>query len=494
MASASPAIGLRYWPRVVVGLLLSACATLITLPERLAVGLLLRVWRPRRAAPVFILGYYRSGTTFLQFLLDRDPGLASPKWNEALAPQGFLMSWTVLRFVLLPFLGSSRPQDNVSFGSDYPAEDDFALCNWSMASSLPSRHVTPSLASHYQRFDSLDGLTPGEHARWAWHQRALVDKLGLAHPGRRALLKSPCHTGRVRHLLALFGPETRFIHISRHPHAVLRSNTGLFDALDPIYHLEDPVSREEIERRILDDYLATEARFEAEKALIPPGRLARIRLPDLQADPLGEVDRVYRELGLPLSRAAVEGIRLYLDAEKDFQGNRHPGWTDEEKARLEPALAEMTARFEAGPAARPRVEPGLPAVMAPGQRPWRLAAGVFLALATGVLASVGWGLAMAWFNRPCHPLWCWPIGVVAGLLARWPAGRGAAALGAVAVAVSCGSFLAAALVVSTLTGVGPWTEWLGNPVGLPAWLFTANVAFWWYTGGMCAWKLATRRW
>lgn len=489
-----PPIGFRFWPRVLVGLLLSTCATLITLPERVAVGLLLRLWRPRRAAPVVILGYYRSGTTFLQFLLDRDPALVSPRWNQALAPQGYLVSWTFLRFLLLPFLGGNRPQDNVSFGSDFPAEDDFALCNWAMASSLPSRHVVPSLEAHYRRFDHLDDLSPEEHARWAWHQRALVDKLLLTRPGRRVLLKSPCHTARIRHLLALFGPDTRFVYISRHPHAVFRSNIALFDALDPIYHLEDPVSREELERRILTDYLATEARYDSDRSLIPSGRLAEVRLSDLQADPLGEVRRIYRELDLSLSEEALERMRLYLDGEKDYRGNKHAGWTEAEKARLEPPLAELTRRFEAGPPALPKVAPEPPAMLAPRQRVPRLMAGVAMALAAGLLGSVLWGGAMAFLDRPCHPLWCWPIGVVAGLLARRPAGRGSLILGAAAALASCGSFPVAAMLASAWADTGPWTEWLANPVGLPPWLFAANVGFWWYTGGMSAWKLATRRW
>ena len=43
------------------------------------------------------------------------------------APQGFLLSWTLLRFFLLPFLSRTRPQDNVAFAADIPAEDLLAL-------------------------------------------------------------------------------------------------------------------------------------------------------------------------------------------------------------------------------------------------------------------------------------------------------------------------------------------------------------------------------
>lgn len=494
LTAPTPTLSWKYVPRIAVGLILSAVATLITLPERLAIGVLLRVWRPRREAPVIILGYYRSGTTFLQFLLDRDPALVSPKWNEALAPQGYVLSWTLLRYLLLPFLGGNRPQDNVSFGSDFPAEDDFALCNWAMASSLPSRHVVPELESHYQRFDSLNHLSKAEYSRWAWHQQALVDKMLLLHPHRRALLKSPCHTARVKHLMALFGPQTRFIHITRHPHAVFRSNVALFDALDPIYHLQDPLSRDELERRILADYLATEAQFEADRSAIPPGMLAEVRLPDLQADPLGEVQRLYRELDLPLSNAAVERMRLYLDAEKDYRGNKHAGWTDAEKARLEPALATLTRQFESGPPTIAKVPITAPAILDPAVRYPRLLVGALLAAAVAMAGGVVWGSTMVWFDRPCHPFWCWPIGVIAGLASRFLSVRGSTLLGAFAAVAACGSLILAGVTAGWVSGVGPWTGWLSNPVGLPGWLFIPNIVFWWYVGGMSAWKTAIRRW
>ena len=65
---------------------------LLTLPERLILALYLRLRGraiDRRPAPVFILGYYRSGTTFLQFLLNCDPNLYSPRRRQTFSPQGF---------------------------------------------------------------------------------------------------------------------------------------------------------------------------------------------------------------------------------------------------------------------------------------------------------------------------------------------------------------------------------------------------------------------
>ena len=44
----------------------------------------------RVEAPVFILGHYRSGTTYLHELLSNDPGFASPNRFQAFNPSTFL--------------------------------------------------------------------------------------------------------------------------------------------------------------------------------------------------------------------------------------------------------------------------------------------------------------------------------------------------------------------------------------------------------------------
>jgi hypothetical protein len=92
-----------------------------------------------------------------------------------------------------------------------------------------------------------------------------------------------------------------------------------------------------------------------------------------------------------------------------------------------------------------------------------------------------------------------PILVLAHRGCRWIgfaflAVRGSPVLGAIAAIAACASLFLAALTAEWLSGVGPWTDWLSRPVGLPAWLFIPNIVFWWHVGGMSAWKTATRRW
>lgn len=339
-----PRIPPAYWPRLVLLLLASAAITVTSLPERLILGVWLRLWPPkieRHQAPVFVLGYFRSGTTFLHNLLAADPILRSPRWAEVLAPQTFVVGWVIFRYLLVPFLPLARLDAVVPVGMDLPAEDDFALNNWGGVSILAGRAVLPRQQGFYNRFHDLDALTVRERRRWQSYQRAFVQKLMLISDGRRLVLKSPSHTARIRFLLELF-PGAKFVHISRPPAVVFRSNLFLARELQRAFALQPPLPEDEQEEIIACEYLATEQRYLADKALVPPGDLAEVRLQDLSADPVGEMRRVYRELGLPFSPGFEERLSAVATAFGRRTPHPHAALTEAQRARvarLEPLAA-----------------------------------------------------------------------------------------------------------------------------------------------------------
>ncbi|HMO86125.1 MAG TPA: sulfotransferase, partial [Lacipirellulaceae bacterium] len=79
-----------------------------------------------REPPLFILGHWRAGTTFLHELLIRDPDHAYPTTYRCFAPHHFVLTE---RFItpwsgfLLP---ARRPMDNMAAGWERPQEDEFA--------------------------------------------------------------------------------------------------------------------------------------------------------------------------------------------------------------------------------------------------------------------------------------------------------------------------------------------------------------------------------
>jgi len=344
-------IPLAYWPRLGLLLLLSGITTVASLPERVIVGAWLQVRPPRMErdqAPVFVLGYFRSGTTFLQNLLAADPGLRAPSWPQVLAPQTFVLGWALLRYLFVPSLPLTRLDAVVPVGAKLPAEDDFALNNLGGMSVLAGRAVLPRRQAFFNRFHDLDALSKDELNRWRSHQFAFVQKLTLVAGGRRLLLKSPSHTARVRYLLELF-PGAKFVHISRSPEAVFRSNLILASELQRAFALQPPLPEDEQEEIIAHEYLATETHYLTDRARIPAADLAEVRLDDLTADPVGEMKRIYGELGLPFSRGCEDRMLRVAATFATQARNRHPDLTERQKARVA-RLAPLAAAFGHAPA------------------------------------------------------------------------------------------------------------------------------------------------
>ncbi len=321
--------------------------TVLTLPERVVLTPLLRRAKRLEAASgkrgpliVFVLGYYRSGTTHLHYLLSADRGFVTPRWYQTLAPAGFVLSWSVTRWLLVPFLGGSRPQDDVAYGPEWPAEDDFAVNNLSATGTLIGRTVLPERWKHYRRYHTLDGLTAAELALWRWAQWSFVKRIewsswlarwieraisrvdGRGSQPRVILLKTPAHTARVSELVRLFGWErVRFVHLSREAGAVVRSNVAMHSRLGP-YLLADAPAKGETQERIIEEYVETERRFLADVDAMgerAEGRVSRLRYQDLIADPMAEVERVYQELGLSLTADARERMERYLSRVRDYR-------------------------------------------------------------------------------------------------------------------------------------------------------------------------------
>ena len=84
--------------------------------------------------PVFIVGHWRSGTTYLHELMSCDDRFASPTSYQCFAANHFLLSERVVPKLLWFLMPSKRPMDNVKFGWNVPQEDEFALCSMGVPS------------------------------------------------------------------------------------------------------------------------------------------------------------------------------------------------------------------------------------------------------------------------------------------------------------------------------------------------------------------------
>ena len=419
-----------YWPRLAAALCASALATAITLPERILIALWFRMHRPapdQIRQPVFILGAPRSGTTHLQWLLDCDPNFFSPKWFQTLAPQGFILSWTFLRLILIPFMPATRPADAMIAAPDFPSEDGFALNNWTLASDIPGWSVLPRAHRFYYRFNDLRDLTPSEHSRWCRYQLAFMRKLSLISGRRKLLIKTPAHTARVDTLLKLF-PEAKFIHISRHPHNVIRSNISMTQMTQRLYTLQDPLSPEETEQNLVDKVLNAERSYLEARSRIPQGQLAELRLQDLLADPIGELKRIYSELNLTFTETFEHRLFVYLDSTRDYTPNIHPQWSDEQVRRLTPIFAPFVEQFRHNQPTIPKVDPPRPPSESAKGLQIRRRNATIVGFVTALGCAVAW-LILANLTNDRIDWLVWPAGIAIGYASLLTVRRGSLKLG-----------------------------------------------------------------
>lgn len=334
------AVGAKYLPRLLAVLAFSSVNTLLSLPERLLLPLLL-VGR-RIQAPVFILGVHRSGTTHLHNLMALDEQFVTPRAYQIMNPVGFLFSGWLLTPLLGAFSPWKRPMDSVRFHIFAPNEEEFALAGLSRLS--PYWGLTfPRQAIDYDRFIFPEDFTPAELKSWKRHYLTFLRKLTL-WSGKRPLLKNPHNTARVGALLEMF-PQARLVHIFRHPHAVYRSNLHMAREGHCVHQLQDPDEQCNYSTRFLDNYAAMESSYYRHTAGLPAAQAVDVAYERLDRDPIGSIREIYRELNLDFTPQFEGRLRAYLETVKDYEKNRFRPMPLAEQQLVYGKLSSLFARW-----------------------------------------------------------------------------------------------------------------------------------------------------
>jgi hypothetical protein len=271
--------------------------------------------------PVFIIGHWRSGTTFLHELLHLDNRFVSPTTYQCFAPHHFLITQWWMHTLGGWLMPKQRPMDNMAAGWERPQEDEFAL----LTLGAPTPYVRmafPNDPPPYSEFLDMQGCRPDDLARFERAMTAFVKLLAFAAPGKRVLLKSPPHTGRIEVLSKLF-PGAKFIHITRNPYSLFPSTTRLWHSLDEVQGLQFPKDIG-LEEYVFDCLTRMYGGFEDQRKRLPPDSVYDLRYEDLVADPVAEVEKMYAACGLG-DFAGVRGpLTEYVAGQKDYQTNKHP--------------------------------------------------------------------------------------------------------------------------------------------------------------------------
>ena len=115
----------------------AASSSMLYLMQQLVYGRRINATEPV-APPIFILGHWRTGTTFLQEMLSHDPRLTSPSNYQVYSANHFLLTEDLAVKYLNFLLPSKRPMDNVTLKWESPQEDEWAPGYYSVLCEDPN--------------------------------------------------------------------------------------------------------------------------------------------------------------------------------------------------------------------------------------------------------------------------------------------------------------------------------------------------------------------
>ena len=267
--------------------------------------------------PLFVLGHWRSGTTFLHDLLSIDNRFAYPTLYQATFPHGFLTTERLVGRLMRPLMPPHRPQDNMKLDPAAAWEDENVMCAQGFRTPYLG-WAFPHRINYYDQFLTFANASPDDVAQWKTYFRLFLKKLAFKH-GKPLILKSPPHTARIKLLLELF-PDAKFVHICRDPYAVFQSSVHSFKKVMPICRLQ-PTDIIDWDERVLSLYRELYDAFFEQRHLIPAANYHELRFEQLEADPIAQMRKLYDALSLPPFEQVEPDLRRYLDSVKSYKKN-----------------------------------------------------------------------------------------------------------------------------------------------------------------------------
>ncbi len=274
--------------------------------------------------PIFLIGHWRSGTTHLHNLLSRDPQFGYLKFSETAMPFDMLgKKVEIARKFIDKALPETRGYDNVKLTLDEPQEEEMALGNLNSIGYYNIYYFPQQMDEHQQRALFFNGVTKKDKAKFQKNYEFLVRKLSFVKGGKQVLLKNPPSTTRMRMIKEMF-PNAKFIHIVRNPWPVFSSTVGKFPRLYNAFAWQD-FQNVDLSRYTLRTYEELMRRYinDRDQMNLPSDELFETSYEKITADPLGEIERIYDQLGLEAKDDALREIGGYVANIKDYNKNTH---------------------------------------------------------------------------------------------------------------------------------------------------------------------------
>ena len=295
-------------------------------------------------SPIFLIGWMRTGTTFVHRLLAQDPDTRSMPYWESMYPvppsRGKDDRASELARVLKQLESISPNYEAIHPMGAWEPEECVALFT----------NVFRTLQYNVQyRVPGYVEWLQGQDPRIAYGQYRQQLQLVQYHrpQGTRFALKDPTHSVFLPTILELF-PDARFVFTHRDPATTMSSLCSLYAYTRALF--SDDVDPHALGPELMNSYLpgSLERALEIADGL-PPGRVAHVRHVDVRRAPIAAMAQAYRDLGMELSDPARTAMQAMLEAESRKPRDIHihsPEGFGLTAAEIRERLAGYCQRFE----------------------------------------------------------------------------------------------------------------------------------------------------
>lgn len=297
--------------------------------------------------PIFILGHYRCGTTYLQRLFMQDSRLGYMSIFQSAMPEIMLAfeQWlTPALNLLCRACRVQNPFHRIPFTWNFPGEDDVGMIAMLQPRAAQWGMLFPRSMQYYLgKYALFSSASPADTAAWKKDYHYLLKKISLQNNGRRLVLKSPPHTARIKELLEMF-PNASFVFIHRDPLEVYASTRRFWQVIAKHYMLGRR-SGTDISTVILTQYRDMMERYRQYRPMIPAGRLAEVNYQSLVNEPLPTMQSIYKSLGLPAMEPCSERLQQFIREQSNYRRLQHQ-LTAEEAGLVKTYLGKLANELD----------------------------------------------------------------------------------------------------------------------------------------------------
>ena len=271
--------------------------------------------------PIFIIGHWRCGTTYIHNMLTRDPQFGYFTTYQTLTASLFISGEKVFKPIVIKSLPNKRPMDDADLSADLPQEDIYAMGALSPYSYYHG-WVFPQNMQRYNDYICMEHATPQTIEDWKTTYLTLLKKSTMYNQGKQLVLKNQDNTGKIPQLLEMF-PNAKFIYCYRNPYDLYMSQKKFITKVIPLYCVQTPPPWDEVEHHMMSLFTQMTKKYLHDKDKIPVENLMEIRYETLIKQPLRTVHSVYKQFNLDGYTALEPTLKEYIATQKSVRPDHY---------------------------------------------------------------------------------------------------------------------------------------------------------------------------